>query len=320
MSDYTPQDWAELLLSAEAPEAVWPKVLEVLEGMARNQAGAALDRVVRAADTLLADSAWELWHAYPTSASRTAVELQHWWGDAPGLGRAVLIVDALSLRELKPLLDAAKARGDEPTRVRVTGAELPTTTDAFAHALGASGRSALRGNRTTAAFHLEGAHTDVLDLPLEDALARVPAQPDLVLWYTRIDDALHSEKSVARVHTLARDTVTGHAFWALVDRLRQGRRLVVTSDHGYADSYAFHEEEDEGAKAALRSAFGASRSAAVTDWTHRTMPPLAVEAGGHLAVLGQRKWKVTGGYPGVTHGGATLLEAAVPWVEFAPRA
>ena len=32
-------------------------------------------------------------------------------------------------------------------------------------------------------------------------------------------------------------------------------------------------------------------------------------------VMGQRKWKVQGGFPHVCHGGMSLLEVAVPWIE-----
>lgn len=321
MSTPTPLDWSDLVLRPEPPAAVWGVLFDALGSVAQSTRGAALDGAVRPADTLLAETAWELWEAYPDAAPRTAIALREWWDKAPGVGRAVLVVDALSLRELAALLDAADARGVTPSAVRVTGAELPTTTDAFAHALGASSRSQLRGDRTTAAFALDGAHTNLIDLPLADALSHIPSEPNVVLWVTELDDLLHSGKrTLAQQHAHAAETVSGDAFWAFVDRLRRGRRVVITADHGYANSYAFHEEEDAGNKAALQQAFGASRNAGGADsWTHRSMPPLAVRAGDDLAVLGQRKWKAKGGFAGLSHGGASLLEAAVPWVELPPN-
>ena len=317
----SPREWSDLLLSSGSPETIWASTFATLGEIAQQSAGAAVDNALRTPDTLLAESAWELWETYPGAAPHTASALKSWWDDAPGTGRAVLIVDALSLRELKPLLAAAEERGAEPSALRVTGAELPTTTDAFARALGAASRSQLKGNRVTGAFVLAGAYTDLIDLPLEDALSRIPAERDVVLWMTEFDNLLHQKGHTFAVHHKhAAKTVSSDAFWAVLERLRQGRRLVVTADHGYAHSYAFHEEEDEANKAALQQAFGASRNASgADDWVHRSMPPLAVRSGDELAVLGQRKWKAKGGFAGLSHGGASLLEAAVPWVEFAPR-
>ena len=54
------------------------------------------------------------------------------------------------------------------------------------------------------------------------------------------------------------------------------------------------------------------------DW----LPPLALtlNEGGtpFTAVLGRRKWQVPGGFPTLSHGGLTLMEAFVPWVEIPP--
>jgi hypothetical protein len=35
----------------------------------------------------------------------------------------------------------------------------------------------------------------------------------------------------------------------------------------------------------------------------------------NAVVIGQNKWKVPGGYPNICHGGMSLLEALVPWIE-----
>jgi hypothetical protein len=40
---------------------------------------------------------------------------------------------------------------------------------------------------------------------------------------------------------------------------------------------------------------------------------------GWVVVVGQRKWDVQGGFPHLCHGGLTLLEAAVPFIELPPR-
>jgi hypothetical protein len=40
---------------------------------------------------------------------------------------------------------------------------------------------------------------------------------------------------------------------------------------------------------------------------------------GHTLALGRRKWKSQGGYPTLTHGGLSLLEMAVPFIEIEKR-
>lgn len=108
--------------------------------------------------------------------------------------------------------------------------------------------------------------------------------------------------------------------WALVDRLRQGRRLVITGDHGYATAVEFSEElKDENTVKLMRSTFGASRCArqdSAALWPRRHVPPLVLRHAGWLVVVGQRKWVVQGGFPHLCHRGLTLLEAAVPLIEY----
>ena len=48
------------------------------------------------------------------------------------------------------------------------------------------------------------------------------------------------------------------------------------------------------------------------------MPPTVLNHNGHLVVMGQTKWKVQGGFPQVCHGGLSLLEVAVPFIELPP--
>ena len=67
-----------------------------------------------------------------------------------------------------------------------------------------------------------------------------------------------------------------------MDRLRQGRRLVITGDHGYADASSFsNEEKDENTVKLLRSFFGASRCAKedpAKPWPRQHLPPLGLPA------------------------------------------
>ncbi len=47
------------------------------------------------------------------------------------------------------------------------------------------------------------------------------------------------------------------------------------------------------------------------------MPPIVMTHNKQHVVMGQWKWKVQGGFPHICHGGMSLLEVAVPWIEFA---
>jgi hypothetical protein len=92
----------------------------------------------------------------------------------------------------------------------------------------------------------------------------------------------------------------GDGFWRFVNKLRQGRKLVVTSDHGYAVSKRFSSAvEDPDAIDILRKVFGASRNkSAVEPWQERFMPPIVMTHNGQHVIMGQRKWKVQGHFQG----------------------
>ena len=274
-----------------------------------------------ASDRLLAESAWELWTAYQHEAPKTTEVLKSWCSGLSPSGRAVLLLDALSLRELPLLLGGAENRGIKPIDVQVTGSEVPSDTDQFARALGASSRSHLANNGASSGFvpFNRLAYTDVISLPFEDSTGGVPAVSTLFPWHTWLDDLIHVHKKLPdQIYKTASATLQGDGFWKFVDRLRQGRKLVViTADHGYAvNPLFFSEERDPEVIAVLRSTFGATRyKKAGEPWPHRFMPPLVTTANGYCVVMGQRTWKVQGGFPHLCHGGLSFLEVAVPFVE-----
>lgn len=262
-----------------------------------------------------------MWAAYPTAAPLTSRQLQSWWSQSFGAaGKAVLIIDALSLRELPAIEAAAEARKIKLISVNATGAEAPSTTNQFAKALGAGTRADLANNTPpgTFVFANAGVYTSVISHPFQDCLSSVPNEKNIFLWHTWLDDLIHVQKKLPdQVHKIAQTELQSDGFWAFVDRLRQGRQLVITSDHGYAVAKLFStEERDDSIVQALRKAFGASRYESDSkSWTHRFMPPIVTTMNGHHIVMGQRKWKVQGGFPHVDHGGLTLLEVAVPFIE-----
>ncbi len=286
------------------------------------------DRAVAPADLFLATAGWDLWADYYASVPRTAERLAAWWAAAPP-GRAVLILDGLSLREAPWLLWGAAERGYTVHAADVTGAELPADTVPFARALGFGQRSALENDGAGGAHRLPGARTDSVDLPWRECVDLIDAARDWVLWHHWPDDRIHKLNAPGRgLAALAAETaaqLAGDDFWALVKRLTTGRRLIVTGDHGYAATGLFPDAGDREQSAYLKARYKSGRSAPDAGeppeeagpgaWT----PPLDLVTetphGRHGFVLGRRKWRSQGGYPTLAHGGLSLLEVAVPFIE-----
>lgn len=334
MSDSTLAPWESLILSDQTPNAAWSVIFDRLRETALAATGpAALQRETIVPDRLLAESAWELWQCFPDAAPTVVAGLQEFWKtSSAAAGSAILILDALSLRELPLIVGAAKKRGIAPVRCEVLGSQVPTETDQFARALGIQGRAKLFNNQPPASFIFNGpdTHTDVFDAPFTDCVALVPPKPRLFLWHKWPDEPLihlHADKEEGDtiVATEIKKQLGSDGFWRFVDRLRQGRRLVITGDHGYATTREFYHEDKEEAAKVFAGTFGAQR--AVRDdpakpWPRRLLPPPVLRFGSGvnpwLVVIGQRKWKVSGGFPTLCHRGLSLLEAAVPFVELPP--
>lgn len=320
----SPPAWVDIILDGASPAEVWNHVFTRLRDLAQSCGSPVeLHNKTVTPDRILAEAAWELWASYPNAAPRTSSRLREWSAVTPGIGRAVLVLDALSLRELSWLLGGAQIRNIRPAGLSVTGAEVPSDTDQFARALGAPSRSHFAGNAAPQSFNLfpGRAYTDVIGMPFEDSMGGIPHEPNLLLWHTWLDDLIHIQKKLPdQIYRMASTTLQGDGFWGFVNRLRQGRRLVITSDHGYAVSKLFSSEEtDPNIIEELRAIFGAARQRRVDSlWQDLFMPPVAVTHNEHHVVMGQRKWKVQGGFPYLCHGGLSLLEIAVPFIELPP--
>ena len=310
-------DWSGIILDSGSPDIAWAEIFSSLLMLARSSSSpVALHDATVVPDRLLTEAAWELWEAFPAHADKTSDNLKSW---ATGSGKAVLILDALSLRELPILMGAAEARSIQPIQVKATGSECPSTTDHFAKSLGLPSRSALANDGKPGTFALFGGncYTDVVSLPFEDY--SVPPSPNLVIWHSWLDDLIHLQQKLPdQIAGIASSTLQSDGFWNFVGRLRQGRGLIITSDHGYAVSKRFSSEvDDPDAIEILRKTFGASRNKLVSNpWQKRFMPPIVMTNNHQHVVMGQRKWKVQGGFPHICHGGMSLLEIVVPYMEF----
>lgn len=273
-------------------------------------------------DTLLTGAAWDLWNTVTESQLKTSQQLKDFWVQEPK-GKAILILDALSLRESCWILAQAESRGYTIHNSCATLAEIPGDTTHFAKALGFSQRSSLSDNGGNSAS-FAGAFTESVDMPFADCQALVKHEPAIIFWHHWPDSIMHNlSDDGSGAHKLIKsaiETFTGDDFWDFIKCLATGRKLVITGDHGYANSGLFHDLTDKDQIDYMKKLFKSGRSTAGSpDSNHNWVPPLALEMAGSTLALGRRKWKSQGGYPTLTHGGLSLLEMVVPYIEMEKR-
>lgn len=321
----------------------WPGLLPADLGQQLNEGLLALftrpyeknfvrDAIQRDKDTLWADlylssCAWDFWDDLSIARSSTAQTLIRFWEATPQ-AKAILILDALSLRELPFLLQGAAENGVAIAQVATTTAEIPADTTPFAKALGFSQRSALADSSTPPSHLLfPSAKTQAGGMPFADCISLITPDPNWIFWHHSLDDRLHElsqpDGGIEKVLVEAHHLFHSKDFWDFVKALARGRELVITSDHGYAATGLFPDTEGEEASH-LRDVFKARRNTSDTllGAEKEFLPPIALRLEGsaeaHRLVLGRRKWKVPGGYPTLAHGGLTLLETFVPYLKVKP--
>jgi hypothetical protein len=279
------------------------------------------DREIGTLDHFLSTSGWDLWQTFGDTVERTSDRLVRWWAE-PYSAKAVLILDGLSLRELPWLLQGAKERGFTVHKVTANASELPGETNEFAHALGFGSRSQLQNNGGGWAHKLQPTNTECVDMPWKDCEGLINGAPNWVFWHQWPDNKLHDGAGAGQgLDTLTRDAanqLSSDDFWAFVARLATGRRLVITSDHGYAATGYFPDADGDLGQF-LKKAFASGRSTKRNGDAGPFVPPVALQInsphGAHLLAVGRWKWRSQGGYPTLTHGGLSLLEVLSPFVE-----
>lgn len=321
-----PLSWASILFSGQDASACWPAILSKLCHSATCAGDAAdLENVIATGDQLLADAAWSLWTRYGEAPSAAARLIEWWNASGSATGRAALILDGLSIRQMSALVAAAKARNIPVESVEVLASCVPSDTEAFARALGLSQRSQLKKDAPPAGFACASSDLQVgltEGLNFGSIADMIKAKRDVFLWDPWFDDLLHQHQDKPsgpqHVHAVAGQVLSGDDFWNAVSSLRQGRRLVITSDHGYALSRHFGELPSSLGEA-MRASFGAGRcgDAPAEAPTMAAGQPLCHANGGRAAVIGPWKWKVQGGFPYLSHGGLSLGETSIPFVTFA---
>ncbi|MBN1547396.1 MAG: hypothetical protein JW902_12125 [Syntrophaceae bacterium] len=313
--------WQDIIIHAPDPAEAWAGIFKgLLDCASATPSPVELHKQTIPADRLLSEASWELWKSYSASASITSTKLVSWCKESVQSGKAVLILDALSLNELPLILGGARNKNSAPSKVSITGSEIPSDTDSFARALGVPSRSSFQNNRAPSGFKLfKGAFfTEVFAHPFADCCGLIPPAKNVFIWHTWLDDMIHLyKKTPDQIHSAAIAAFQSDDFWKFINTLRQGRTLVITGDHGYTNSRLFSSEETEQENIeAFRNTFSASRYASIREpWNHSCMPPCVLSTDDYHVIMGQKKWKVQGGFPALCHGGLTLLEVAVPFIE-----
>ena len=153
------------------------------------------------------------------------------------------------LRELPWLLQGAKERGFTVHEVSANASELPGETNEFAKALGFGSRSQLQNNGGGMAHRLQPTATECVDMPWKDCEGLINGSKNWVFWHHWPDSKVHDGAVAGQgLDTLIRDAIdqlNSDGFWAFVERLATGRRLVITSDHGYAATGYFPDADGE---------------------------------------------------------------------------
>jgi hypothetical protein len=275
------------------------------------------ERELYSLDLYLATAGYDLWGQMESCAPRNTTALAAWWSQA-AQGRAVLILDGLSLREAPWILQAATQLGYVVQAAGAYVCEMPGETTPFAKALGFAQRSALESNGAGSGHCFPGAKTECVGIPWAEAAGYVTPHVDFILWHCWPDDRFDTGVSLEGLAKEAAQQLSSKDFWYLVERLTTGRRLVITSDHGYAATGHFPLTEDDDQAKYLQQRFKSGRLANNGD-SGPWIPPLDLQIqsqhGVRRLVLGRRKWKSPGGYPALAHGGLSVLEVAVPFIE-----
>lgn len=222
------------------------------------------------------------------------------------------------------ILESAQQRGYTVHSAGATASELPGDTTPFARAMGFGQRARLQNNQGNSAAFPE-AFTESTDLPWIDCASLIKADPNIIFWHHWPDERMHHlAEQGAGYRVLAKEAAAvliGDEFWAFIDKLATGRRLVITADHGYSNPALFPDVYPEDQKAYLKGQFKSGRNNEIKDakteqhWVPPLSQVLTTQHGNWNMVLGRKKWRSQGGYPSLAHGGLSLLEVAVPFIE-----
>ena len=315
------------ILCKESNES-WNGIIESLNDLFQSEYGNNLYAEIRSResliyniDNLISSSAWELWESFQSSVPSTSSMLVDFWENNSD-GKAVLILDGLSLREMPILIEEGLKRNYK-INSQITASELPSETTPFAKSLGFSQRSSLENNQAGNNHKLVGARTECTDLPWLDSSKLIQSEPNWIFWHTWLDDRLHDlnepGKGLRMLVNELNQQLRSDEFWSFIERLSTGRNIIITSDHGYISTGEFINVDQKDQIDYLKSNYKGQRYFKSNVKENHWVPPIDLNLessyGEYRYVLGTKRWKVPGGYPTLTHGGLSLFEILVPFIE-----
>lgn len=274
-------------------------------------------------EELISTGALQIWDELHADSHR-APTIKSWLGiDAPlplSQPRAAIVFDGLSLREMPLLLQMAESAGLRVKSAELVATCLPTETVHFVdqRVLGASiGPSQLRGRAELARKNTEAFY---LDQP--NTRAVFPEGRNLLIWSTYPDRLYFNDeaRTEALFGTFHRDYIP--TIWqCTAQALPRGVPAVVTSDHGYIFFGAsFEANRSSDAMELLGQARSKefARDEAMPAWH----PDLQLLPQTRTAMLrGRLRTRASGTSSRklYQHGGFSLMEVLVPWIELEPR-
>jgi hypothetical protein len=108
-------EWVDVIVGEDDPATSWKHIFVGLRDLAlQSTKPGVLDKATVAPDRLLANAAWSLWDDFHNHAVTVVDELKHFWVQTSASGTAILVLDALSLREL-PIIISARVKIDRIT-------------------------------------------------------------------------------------------------------------------------------------------------------------------------------------------------------------
>jgi hypothetical protein len=281
------------------------------------------EEAVYGLEELIATGAQEIWGEL-AAESRSAPAIKTWLGlDAPlplPQSRAAVVFDGLSLREFPLMLRLAEDSGFLVKSAGAAATCLPTETMDFVEqrVLGARlGPSQLSGRTELAEHNVEAFY-------LEHPTSRYsPTEGrSVLLWSTypdRLfsDDGARTEALFANFHRNYIPTIWKNS----VQAIPRGLPIVVTSDHGYIFLGASFETTRASEAPSL---LGQSRfkEFAPGEPFPQWNPDLQLLPERRVALLrGRMRTRPQGASSRKLyhHGGFSLMEVLVPWIELEPR-
>ena len=274
-------------------------------------------------EELIATGAQEIWDELAADTGRSPT-IKSWLAlDAPlslSQPRAAVVFDGLSLREMPLLLKLAEESGFKVKTRDLIATSLPTETFDYVEqrVLGSRiGPSQLPGRNELTE---KGVKAFYLDQPT--SRHTFPIGPSLLIWSTYpdrlfTDDSARSEALFGNFH---RNYVPTIWKYALQD-IPRGLPIVVTSDHGYI-FFGAGMEADRCSEAP--ELLGQARNKQFAPG--QPLPPwntdLQVLPSSRTAMLRGRLRARPSGTSSrklYQHGGFSLMEVLVPWIELEPR-